>query len=90
MEKDGDDGTVLGAHSKDICSKRTQLSGPFSVREGGFRGSSAGKESICNAGDPGSIPDQEDSLEKGTPVFWPGEFPGLYSPWGHKESDTTE
>ena len=25
-----------------------------------------------------------------TPVFWPGEFQGLYSPWGHKESDTTE
>ena len=35
----------------------------------------------------------EDTLEKGkatTPVFWPGEFHGLYSPWGHKESDTTE
>ena len=25
-----------------------------------------------------------------TPVFWPGEFRGLYSPWGHKESDPTE
>ena len=25
-----------------------------------------------------------------TPVFWPGEFHGLYSPWGRKESDTTE
>ena len=25
-----------------------------------------------------------------TPVFWPGEFQGLYSPWGCKESDTTE
>ena len=24
------------------------------------------------------------------PVFWPGEFLGLYSPWGLKESDTTE
>ena len=24
-----------------------------------------------------------------TPVFWPGEFHGLYSPWGCKESDTT-
>ena len=23
-----------------------------------------------------------------TPVFWPGEFCGRYSPWGHKESDT--
>ena len=35
----------------------------------------------------------EDSLEKGklsSPVFWPGEFHGLYSPWGRKESDMTE
>ena len=24
------------------------------------------------------------------PIFWPGEFHELYSPWGHKESDTTE
>ena len=35
----------------------------------------------------------EDPLEKGkatTPVFWPGKFYGLHSPWFHKESDTTE
>ena len=35
----------------------------------------------------------EDALEKEwlpTPVFWPGDFLGLYSPWGHKESDTTQ
>ena len=34
----------------------------------------------------------EHPLEKGkaTPIFWPGEFHGLYSPWGHKESDRTE
>ena len=35
----------------------------------------------------------EDPLEKGwlpIPVFWPREFHGLYSPWGHKESDMTE
>ena len=25
-----------------------------------------------------------------TPVFWPGEFHGLHSPWGHKESDMNE
>ena len=25
-----------------------------------------------------------------TPVFFPGEFHGLYSPWGCKESDTTK
>ena len=38
--------------------------------------------------------DWEDSLEKGilenTPVFWPGEFHGRSSLWGHKESDMTE
>ena len=25
-----------------------------------------------------------------TPVFWPGEFHGLYSPWGRKDLDRTE
>ena len=35
----------------------------------------------------------EDPLEKGkstSPVFSPGEFHGLHSPWGHKELDTTD
>ena len=35
----------------------------------------------------------KDPLEKGRAThsaFWPGEFHGLYSPWGHKELDTTE
>ena len=35
----------------------------------------------------------EDPLEKGKAthsIFWPGEFRGLYSPWGHKELDMTE
>ena len=36
----------------------------------------------------------ENTLEKGkathSPVFWPGEFHGLCSPWGRKELDTTE
>ena len=49
---------------------------------------SAGKESACNAGDLGLIPWRRERLP--TPVFWPGEFHGLYSPWGCKESDTTE
>ena len=55
---------------------------------------SAGRESTCNAGDLGSIPGLERSLGEGkglpTPVFWPGEFHGLYSPWDWKESDRTE
>ena len=100
-----------------------------SILSKGFPGSSAGKESICNAGDLGSIPGLEKSPGEGigyslqyswaslvaqlvknplamrktwvgkipwrmeqlpTPVFWPGEFHGLYNPWGHKESDITD
>ena len=36
----------------------------------------------------GKIPWRRERLS--TPVFWPGEFPGLYSPWSRKELDTTE
>ena len=92
-----------------------------------FPDSSVGKESACNAGDPGLIPGLGRCPGEGigyllqyswaflvaqlvknqpaigrpgfnpwvakipwrrerlpTPVFWPGEFQGLYSPWGHK------
>ena len=60
----------------------------------GFPDRSVGKESACNSGDMGSIPGlrrfpwRRERLP--TPVFWPGEFHGLCSPWGRKESDTTE
>ena len=65
----------------------------------GFPGGSDGKESACNATDTGSIPGSGRSPGKRawlpTPVFLPGESHGQrslmgYSPWGHKESDTTE
>ena len=36
----------------------------------------------------GKIPWRRKQLP--TPAFWPREFHGLYIPWGHKESDTTE
>ena len=36
----------------------------------------------------GKIPWRKEWLP--TPVFWPGDFHGLYSPWGRKESDTTK
>ena len=36
----------------------------------------------------GKIPWRRERLS--IPVFWPGEFHGLYSPWGRQESDTTE
>ena len=110
----------------------------------GFPDSSVGKESACNAGDPGLTPGSGRSAGEGisyplqyswasllgqlvknppakkkkkkrihlqcgrpgfnpcvgkipwrrknlpTPVFWPGEFYGLYSLWVHNKSDMTE
>ena len=59
---------------------------------GDFPNSSVGKESACNARHPGSIPGlvSQERERLPTPVFQPGEFPGLYSPWGRRELDTTE
>ena len=60
---------------------------------------SDGKESPCSAGDPGLIPGLGRSSAEGngqpTPVSLPGKFhgqrsPAGYSPWCHKESDTTK
>ena len=59
----------------------------------GFPGKSAGKECL-QCGRPwfdlwvGKIPWRREWLP--IPVFWPGEFHGLYSLWGHKELDMTE
>ena len=71
---------------------------PLYVPSLGFPGDSDGKESACNAGNSGLIPGSEDPLENEMAthsVFFPGEFHGQrslasYSPWGHKELDTTE
>ena len=65
----------------------------------GFPGSSHGKESACNIGDLGSVLGSGRSPGEGigqpNPVFLPGELHGQrnlagYSPWGLKESGTTE
>ena len=59
----------------------------------GFPGGSEGKESACNAGDVGSIPGlgRSPGEGKGSPFQYSGgENPMDYSPWGHKELDTTE
>ena len=63
-------------------------------------GGSDGKASIYNVGDLGSIPGSGRSSGEGngkqsTPVLLPGKSHGQRSlvgpsPWGHKESDTTE
>ena len=60
----------------------------------GFPCGSAGKESTCKHRGTWfnpwvrKIPWRRERIP--TQVFWPGEFHGLYSPWGSKESDTTE
>ena len=59
----------------------------------GFPDSSVGKESTCNPGDPGLIPGLGRSLgeAKGYPLQYSGlENSRDHSPWGLKESDTTE
>ena len=61
----------------------------------GFPDSSVGKESACNAGDPSSIPGSGRSPGegKGYPLQYSGlenSMDCMYSPWGRKESDTTE
>ena len=64
----------------------------------GSPGGSVIKNLSANAGDAGSIPELGRSPGEGkwqsTPVFLPGKFHGQrslagYSPWGHKDSDTT-
>ena len=64
-----------------------------------FPDGSDGKESACNARDLGLIPRLGRCPAEGNGnqllVFFPGEVHGQrsladYSPWGHKELDTTE
>ena len=65
----------------------------------GFPSGSDGKESACNAGDPGLIPGWGRSPGKGNGNLFQysclenpmdrGAWQG-YSPWGHQESDMTE
>ena len=65
-----------------ICWRRNRLPTPVFL---GFPGSSAGKESACNAGDLGSIPGLGRSPGEGN--GYPRQYSGLensmdYSPWG--------
>ena len=64
-----------------------------------FPGGSHVKESVCNVGDPGSIPGlgRSPGDGNGNPLqcILPGEFHGQrslvgYNSWGHKELDTNE
>ena len=69
---------------------------PNRLRQGIKRSLSEVKASAWNMGDPGSIPGlgRSPGEGNGNPLL-PGESHGGrrlvgYSPWGHKESDTTE
>ena len=57
-----------------------------------FPGGSDGKASVYDVGDLGSIPGLERSLGegKGYPLQYSGLENSMDSPWGCKESDTTE
>ena len=57
------DYTVHGVSKSQTLLSDFQLS--LSMIQLGFPGGSDGKESICNVGDLGSIPSQEDPIEKG-------------------------
>ena len=51
----------------------------------GISGSSDGKNSVCNAGDPGSILGQEDPMEKGMAILFsilPWRNPWIEEPGG--------
>ena len=59
----------------------------------GFPCGSAGKESVCNARDLGSIPvlGRYPGEGKGYPFQYSGLENSMdYSPWVHRESDMTE
>ena len=58
----------------------------------GFPYGSAGKESTCNVGELGSIPQlgRSPGEGKGYPLQYSGLENGLYSPWGLKEWDRSE
>ena len=85
-------GEFHGPHSP-WGSKESDMTEWLSLSLLGFPGGSAGKETSCNERPVfdhwiGKIPWRREWLP--TPVFWFRAFHGLYSPWGHKESDMTE
>ena len=92
------EGGTSWATVQEVAKSRTQRS-DFTYSLKGFLGGSNGKESACNAGDLGSIPrlGRSPGGGYGNPLQYSGlENPHGkrslvgYSPWGHKESRTTE
>ena len=90
---------LISNKSKPPCQQILTLSNIHSFYKSGTKMwqsvpySSVGKESTCNAGDPGLIPGLGRSTGEG--IGYPLQYSGLensidYSPQGRKESDTTE
>ena len=82
-----------------LIFRRTFLYEVWVEAKMGFSGSSASKEYMCNARDPGSIPGLERSPGEG--IGYALQYSCLenfhgqrslvgYSPWGHRESDRAE
>ena len=77
-----------------------EVTGSAQIYNSGFPSGSDGKESANNAGDLDLIHPWVKKIPwrrawQPTPVFLSGKIHGQrslagYSPWGHKESDTTE
>ena len=98
------DGEAWWAAIYEVAQSRTRLKRLSSSSSSssfylGFPDSSAGKESICNVGNPGSIPGLGRSFAEG--IGYPLQYSCLenphgqsslvgYSSWGRKESHTTE
>ena len=93
----------LTLHTGHRCGKKAKVSNRTDVlclgRPPACPGGSDDKVSACNVGDLGSIPGSRRSPAEEnwqpTPVLLPGKSTGQrspvgYSPWGRRESDTTE
>ena len=88
-------GSSFHQHIINECFQVPSLVLDTGISNQGFPGGSDGKESVCNAGDLGSVPGPGRAWRmewQPTPVFLSGKSHGHrslagYSPWGCKESD---
>ena len=90
--------TLRGVTANNLVTKQQQwqqIKGKSRVYLGGFPDGSDGKESACNVGDPGSIPESGRSPGEGndSPLQYfclENSMDRCYNPWGHKESEMTK
>ena len=91
--------TKLNSHFVNYIDSMFSTGSKSSSNQYSFHGGSVGKESACNAGDPGSIPGWERYPEEGNGN--PLQYSCLvnpmdrgtwlsYNPWDHKDFNTTE